>query len=59
MSGLAAIFSATLGGPLVKVASFSYGVRKAAQNRQHAEVDKELKQRAKDERAQRKLEAKA
>ena len=56
VSGLAAIFSATLGGPLVKVASFSYGVRRASANRQRAEVDKELKSRAKEERAQRKLE---
>ncbi len=30
---LAAAFSATLGGPLVKVASFSYGVRRAAGKR--------------------------
>lgn len=56
VSGLAAIFSATLGGPLVKVASFSYGVRRASQSRQRDEVDKELKARAKDDRAQRKLE---
>lgn len=56
VSGLAAIFSATLGGPLVKVASFSYGVRRAAQGRQRAEVDRELKSRAKDDRALRKLE---
>ena len=32
ISALTGIYSATFGGPLVKVAAFSYGVRKAAGN---------------------------
>lgn len=35
ISALTGIYSATFGGPLVKVAAFSYGVRKAAGNAFH------------------------
>jgi hypothetical protein len=40
---LTGLFAATLGGPLVKVAAFTYGVRKAAGKRQEADVRKRVK----------------
>ncbi len=43
VKALATAFSATLGGPLVKVAAFSYGVRKAASKKDKAEIEKEVK----------------
>lgn len=49
-SSLVALFGATLGGPLVKVAAFSYGVRKAAGHRNKAVVEKRVKDAMKDER---------
>lgn len=36
VSALTALFSATLGSPLVKVAAFTYGVRQAAKGRKPA-----------------------
>jgi predicted PurR-regulated permease PerM len=58
-SSLVALFGATLGGPLVKVAAFSYGVRKAAGARNKAEVEKRVKQTMKDERQAAKAERKS
>jgi hypothetical protein len=40
---LTGVFAATLGGPMVKVAAFTYGVRKAAGKRQEADVRKRVK----------------
>ena len=40
---LTTAFSATLGGPLVKVAAFSYGVRRAAGHRDRAAIEKQVK----------------
>jgi uncharacterized protein YoxC len=40
---LATAFSATLGGPLVKAAAFSYAVRRAVGKRDKAEVDAEVR----------------
>ena len=42
-SALASTFSATVGGPMIKAAAFSYGVRSAIANRRHAEVEKRVK----------------
>jgi predicted PurR-regulated permease PerM len=42
-SSLASLFAATLGGPLVKVAAFSYGVRRVAAKRQHDDLEKRIK----------------
>lgn len=44
------VFSATLGGPLVKVAAFSYGVRRAAGDKRKADVEKVVKAEMKAER---------
>jgi hypothetical protein len=52
VSGLSSVFAATLGGPAIKVAAFSYGVRKALGAKKHEAEDKRV-------RAQLKAEAKA
>jgi uncharacterized protein YoxC len=49
---LTGLFSATLGGPLVKVAAFSYGVRRAAGKRHEADVRKRVKVEMKAEKKQ-------
>lgn len=43
LSSLTSLFAATVGSPVIKVAAFSYGVRKAAGNRDKAEVSKQVK----------------
>jgi uncharacterized protein YoxC len=42
-SALASTFSATVGGPMIKAAAFSYGVRSAIANRRRADVEKRVK----------------
>lgn len=42
-SALASTFSATVGGPMIKAAAFSYGVRSALANRRHADVEKRVR----------------
>jgi predicted PurR-regulated permease PerM len=42
-SALASTFSATVGGPMIKAAAFSYGVRSALANRRHAGVEKRVR----------------
>ncbi|MDX6285396.1 MAG: hypothetical protein QOG53_881 [Frankiales bacterium] len=49
-SALSSVFAATLGGPLVKVAAFSYGVRRALGEREKADVTKRVKTEMKNER---------
>ena len=43
VSALTSLFAATLGSPVIKVAAFSYGVRRAASKRQHNEIEKRVK----------------
>lgn len=50
VSALSSVFAATLGGPLVKAAAFSYGVRKALADRQHADLEKRVKAELKAEK---------
>lgn len=52
-AALTSLFASTVGGPLVRVAAFSHGIRRAALNRRKAEVEKEAKAAKKDERRQR------
>jgi hypothetical protein len=52
-SALTGLFSATLGGPIVKVAAFTYGVRRAASKRDRADIERTVKEVRKAERAQR------
>jgi uncharacterized protein YoxC len=51
VSALTSVFAATLGGPLIKVAAFSYGVRRAASRRSSAEVESRVKEQIKTEKA--------
>ena len=43
VAALSSVFATTLGGPAIKVAAFSYGIRRAAQNRRKAEADNAAK----------------
>jgi uncharacterized protein YoxC len=51
VSALTSVFAATLGGPLIKVAAFSYGVRRAAAKRGHADLESRVKAEVKAEKA--------
>src|SRR3954466_3537002 len=51
VSALTSLFAATLGSPVVKVAAFSYGVRRAATRRARADVEKQVRATMKAERA--------
>jgi hypothetical protein len=54
VANLSTVVSAAAANPLVKVAAFGYGVRRAAAARRHAEQEREvraeLKQRRKEDR---------
>ena len=50
VAALTGLFGATLGGPLVKIAAFSYGVRKASARRAKRDVEREVKATLKAER---------
>lgn len=50
VAGLSSLFAATLGGPLVKLAAFSYGVRRAVRQHQHKNVERQVKAEIKNRR---------
>jgi uncharacterized protein YoxC len=50
ISALTSLFAATLGSPVIKVAAFSYGVRRAAGKRHSDEVNKRVRAELKSER---------
>ncbi len=50
IAGLTSLFAATLGGPVVKVAALSYGVRKAVTGRRKGEASRRVAQELKAER---------
>jgi uncharacterized protein YoxC len=54
VSALTGVFAATLGSPLIKVAAFSYGVRRALNERTEADVRKRVKSEMKAEKKARK-----
>jgi hypothetical protein len=54
VAGLTTLFAATLGSPVVKVAAFSYGVRRAARGRAKDDLEKRVKAEMKAERTGRK-----
>jgi uncharacterized protein YoxC len=56
---MTALFSATLGSPMIKVAAFSYGVRKAMKQRDEADVRDVVKREMKLQRAARRSGRKA
>jgi uncharacterized protein YoxC len=45
-AALSSLFTSTVSGPVVKVAAFSYGIRRAASNRRKAQVEREVKSAA-------------
>jgi uncharacterized protein YoxC len=55
-SALASTFSATVGGPMIRAAAFSYGVRSAISNRRRADVERRVKAELKAERKTKKKE---
>jgi hypothetical protein len=53
-AALMSLFSATAGGPLVKAAAFTYGVRRALGDQQRKDVARRVKDEMKAERKARK-----
>ena len=53
-SALSSVFAATLGSPVIKVAAFSYGVRRAMNERHEADIKKRVKNEMKAEKKARK-----
>lgn len=51
VSALTSVFAATLGSPVIKVAAFSYGVRRALSERNEADVRKRVKREMKAEKS--------
>ena len=51
VAGLTTLFAATLGSPIVKVAAFSYGVRRAAGRKAKTDLEDRIKTEMKSERA--------
>jgi uncharacterized protein YoxC len=58
-AALTSLFATTLGGPVVKVAAFSYGVRRAAQHRRRADAERAAQDAAKAERRARRAARRA
>ena len=52
VANLSTVVSAAAANPLVKVAAFSYGVRKAAAKRRHADEEREVRDELKERRRQ-------
>jgi uncharacterized protein YoxC len=50
VANLATVVTSAASNPLVKVAAFSYGVRKAAANRRHADEEREVRATLKEQR---------
>jgi uncharacterized protein YoxC len=48
-SALSSIAAVSLGGPMVKIASFSYGVRRAMGGKKHREMQKRVKEQMREE----------
>ena len=59
VSALTAVFAATLGSPVIKVAAFSYGVRRALTERREHDFRKRVKQEAKADKLARRAARKA
>jgi NurA-like 5'-3' nuclease len=51
MAALTSILATTFGSPVIKVAAFSYGVRRAASRQSRGEVETRIRDRVKAERA--------
>ncbi len=53
VAALSGLFAATLGGPVVRVAAFTYGVRKALTARRTSDVQKQVKDQMRSSRRRR------
>ena len=58
-AALSSVFATTLGGPAIKVAAFSYGIRRAAQNRRRVEAERAVKESVKADRKARRATRRA
>lgn len=54
VAGMSTLFAATLGGPMVKLAAFSYGVRQAFGERRRRDVERRVKAEMRGGRRKRK-----
>jgi len=59
VSALTALFAATLGSPVIKVAAFSYGVRSAARKKREGQAIAEAQRRDRDARRARRTTRRA
>ncbi|HST65045.1 MAG TPA: DUF948 domain-containing protein [Mycobacteriales bacterium] len=59
VAALSSVVATTLGGPAIKVAAFSYGIRRAAQNRRKAEAENAAKSAQKADRKARRAAKRA
>jgi uncharacterized protein YoxC len=59
VSALTGLFAATLGGPVVKVAAFTYGVRRAAAKRARSDVEGRVRREIKNEKSARRTAARS
>ena len=59
IGSLVGLFGATLGTPLVKVAAFSYGIRKAVAGRNKADTESRVQTQLKEDRRARRAARKA
>jgi uncharacterized protein YoxC len=59
VAALTSVAAATLGGPLIKVAAFSYGVRSAVRKKREGEAVADLQRRDRDARRARKAARRA
>jgi uncharacterized protein YoxC len=50
VSAMTALFAATLGSPVIKIAAFSYGVRSALAGRNRSRVEKQVRDQLKAEK---------
>ena len=57
VSAMTALFAATLGSPVIKIAAFTYGVRKALAGRNRSRVEKQVHDQIKAERRARRSAA--
>jgi uncharacterized protein YoxC len=59
VASLVSVVGATVGGPAVKAAAFSYGVRRALATRKKDDLEKRIRETMKDEKRSRRAERKA
>ncbi|WP_239309972.1 MULTISPECIES: DUF948 domain-containing protein [unclassified Frankia] len=59
ISSLTSLFAATLGGPIVRVAAFTYGVRRAAAKRTRADIESRVTAEIRADRASRRTARRA